>query len=102
MGQWGGELSGAWTDGRCNDWQWRGTYVGVLPSSLTALLTWPTARPPPPSLAAQEWAVRTFRKERPPGDPTKLADFTRADMLLKEVGGDRDHVCFIRLYPTAI
>ncbi len=31
--------------------------------------------------------MRTFRKERPPGDPTKLADFTRADMLLKEVRG---------------
>eukprot|EP00887_Chlorella_sp_A99_P005280 scaffold1.g5280.t1 len=26
----------------------------------------------------QEWAQRTLRKERPPGDPTKLSDFRRA------------------------
>jgi hypothetical protein len=33
----------------------------------------------------QEWAVRAFRKERLPADPTKLSEFTRAEQLLKEV-----------------
>ena len=30
--------------------------------------------------------MRTFRKERVAGDPTKLPDFQRAEVLLKEVG----------------
>ena len=29
--------------------------------------------------------MRAFRKERPPADPTKLSDYTRAEQLLKEV-----------------
>eukprot|EP00983_Pelagomonas_calceolata_P128485 1161515-Pelagomonas_calceolata.AAC.12 len=29
------------------------------------------------SVRAQEWAVRTYRKARPPGDPTKLPEFTQ-------------------------
>lgn len=29
------------------------------------------------ALTMQEWAVRTYRKARPPGDPTKLPEFTQ-------------------------
>lgn len=40
----------------------------------------------------QEWAVRSFRKERPPGDPTKLPDLQRAEVLLKEAHRHYEHL----------
>ncbi|KAG2487876.1 hypothetical protein HYH03_013459 [Edaphochlamys debaryana] len=44
------------------------------------------------ALTMQEWAVRTFRKERPPGDPTKLQEFQRAELLLKEAHRHYEHL----------
>ncbi|GIL51578.1 hypothetical protein Vafri_7539 [Volvox africanus] len=44
------------------------------------------------ALTMQEWAVRNFRKERPPGDPTKLPDLQRAEVLLKEAHRHYEHL----------
>ncbi|KAG2448186.1 hypothetical protein HYH02_006771 [Chlamydomonas schloesseri] len=44
------------------------------------------------ALTLQEWAVRTFRKERIAGDPTKLPDFQRAEVLLKEAHRHYEHL----------
>ncbi|PNW85504.1 hypothetical protein CHLRE_03g189605v5 [Chlamydomonas reinhardtii] len=44
------------------------------------------------ALTLQEWAVRTFRKERVAGDPTKLPDFQRAEVLLKEAHRHYEHL----------
>ncbi|EFJ40533.1 hypothetical protein VOLCADRAFT_121713 [Volvox carteri f. nagariensis] len=44
------------------------------------------------ALTMQEWAVRSFRKERPPGDPTKLPDLQRAELLLKEAHRHYEHL----------
>ncbi|GLC38649.1 hypothetical protein PLESTB_000456300 [Pleodorina starrii] len=44
------------------------------------------------ALTMQEWAVRSFRKERPPGDPSKLPDLQRAELLLKEAHRHYEHL----------
>ncbi|GFR40487.1 hypothetical protein Agub_g1054 [Astrephomene gubernaculifera] len=44
------------------------------------------------ALTLQEWAVRAFRRERPPGDPSKLADLQRAELLLKEAHRHYEHL----------